>query len=47
MFTWWVELDAAGDHVVHVEELVQVQQEPRQVGHEEHAHDEDQQQCQL
>ena len=41
------EVDAARDHVVHVEELVQVEQQPRQVGHEEHAHDEDEEKGEL
>ena len=41
------EVDAARDHVVHVEQLVQVEQQPRQVGHEEHAHDEDEEKGEL
>ena len=38
---------AASDHQVHFEDLVEVQKEARQVRHEEHAHDADQDHGQL
>ena len=41
------EVDAARDHVVHVEQLVQVEEQTRQVRDEEHAHYEDEEQGEL
>ena len=41
------EVVAAADDVVHVEELVEVEQEPGQVGDEEHAHHAHQNHAQL
>ena len=41
------ELVLAGDHFVDVVELVEVEEEPREVGDEEHANDEDQNESQL
>ena len=37
----------ARDHLVHDEQLVQIEQQPRQVRHEEHAHDAHEDQRQL
>lgn len=41
------EVVPAADHQVHLKQLVEVEQQPREVGHEEHAHHADEEHGQL